>query len=133
MPVASLSYMADAALWGGRAWGYHLTNVAFHAANAALLYVLIVELLAKGRPRTADRAAAAFGALFFALHPLRVESVAWIAERRDVLCGFFSLWTLLCWVRAARAEAARAARLRAGALAAFLLALLSKSAAMPLP
>ncbi len=133
VPLASLSFMLDSLVWGGSAWGYHLTNVAFHAANAGLLFALLLELLGAGTPRREDAAAAAFGALFFALHPLRVQSVAWIAERRDVLCGFFCLISLLCWARSSRAAPREAFRLRAATFFSFVLALLSKSAAAPLP
>jgi hypothetical protein len=87
-------------------FGYHLTNLVLHAANTALFYLLALRLLslALSRPPSASdlglRMAAGFAALFFSIHPLRVESVAWATERRDVLSGFFFLATILCYLRA---------------------------------
>ena len=132
-PVSQSTFAADFALWGGAPLGYHLTSVLLHAANAAAFYALCLELFAAGRPSGRDRLGAAAAALLFALHPLRVQSVAWVSGRRDVVCGLFFLLTLLCWLRAQRPGEARAGRWRAGALALFLLALLSKAAALALP
>ena len=88
IPVTWLSFDADYLVWGMEPKGYHLTNVLLHAANAALVSLLATRLLAKTGARGVARLlGAAAAALFFALHPLRVESVAWVTERRDVLCG----------------------------------------------
>ncbi len=102
-PLCWLSLAMDFTLWGMHPAGYHLTNLVLHGLNALLLYLLIAALL---RRRSADPAAdtairigGALGALFFALHPLRVESVAWISARGDTLCGFFYLLTLLAYLR----------------------------------
>jgi tetratricopeptide (TPR) repeat protein len=123
-PLSGLTYAVDFAFWGMLPRGYHLTSVLFHAANAAVFFLLSLELLSLGGGAQEENRAAAFvAALLFSLHPLRVQSVAWVAERRDVVCGLFVLLTLLFWVRS---------RPRA-ALAAFLCALLSKAAALPLP
>ena len=89
-PVLWLSYMLDVQLFGHSAWGLHLTNVLLHAANAFLLYALF--LCWSGKPWRA-----AFAAALWALHPLRVESVAWVAERKDVLSGLFFLLCLLAY------------------------------------
>lgn len=80
---------------------YHRTNLVFHLANAYLVYVLFTLLLRRGigGAHPTIRWAAAFGALVFALHPLRVESVAWVTERRDVLSGMFYLLALSFYVR----------------------------------
>ena len=94
-PLTWLSLELDYVLWGMNPAGYHLTNALLHALAAALAYLLFAGLLGKEDGRWA----AAVGALFFALHPLRVESVAWVSERRDVLCGVFSLATVLFYVR----------------------------------
>lgn len=83
-PLTWISLMADSSLFGPRPFGYHLTNVWLHAANAALLAWLLYRLL--GHPLAAFLAAA-----LWAFHPLRVESVVWIAERKDVLSGLFFL------------------------------------------
>ena len=97
-PLAWVTLGFDYILWGMEACGYHLTNLLLHAASAGIFYAVSLRLLAAGAPRAADderRLAAAAAALAFALHPLRVESVAWIAERRDVLSGVFYLATIL--------------------------------------
>jgi tetratricopeptide (TPR) repeat protein len=77
--------------------------------------------------------AAVLGALFFAIHPLRVESVAWVTERRDVLSGFFLLLSVLAYLRREEAAPARRARLYGVSLACFTLSLLSKAVGMTLP
>ena len=91
-PLTWLSLELDYTLWGMSPGGYHFTNALLHALAALLAYLVLVELLG-------DRWSAALGALFFALHPLRVESVAWVSERRDVLCGVFALATVLFYLR----------------------------------
>ena len=101
-PLTWLSFAADHALWGMQAGGYHLTSLLLHAANAVLVFVVLRRLV---RPlTTASDAvvarAALVGALLFAIHPLRVESVAWASERRDVLSGLFWLLAVLAYVRA---------------------------------
>src|SRR4029078_13428430 len=96
----------DYTLWGMNPAGYHLVNVLIHAANAALFYVVARRLLAAAQPAAAltpQRLGALAAALVFAVHPLRVESVAWITERRDVLAAMFYLLTLLAWLRSAAA------------------------------
>lgn len=93
-PLTWISFALDYAVWGGRPFGFHLTNVLLHALNAAQVFVLF-DLLLKKRAR----AAAAFGALLFSLHPLRVESVAWVTERSDLLSAAFILATALAWLR----------------------------------
>ncbi len=140
MPVTWITYGLDYLVWGLDPFGFHLTNIAVHAANVGLLYVLARRLLDLAwRPRVMDQASlhvgAAFAALAFGLHPLRVESVAWITERRDVLCGFFYLLAVLLYLRYATAEpGTRARRLEYGtAVGCFVLALLSKSMAVTLP
>lgn len=81
-PLTWISLQLDAAIWGERPLGYHLTNLLLHLANTALLFLLLARW-------SLWRAAAA--ALLWAVHPLRVESVAWAAERKDVLSAFFGL------------------------------------------
>jgi tetratricopeptide (TPR) repeat protein len=90
-PLTWLSHMADCQIYGLWAGGHHLTNVALHAAAAALLFLVL-------RDMTGKMWRSAFVAAVFAIHPLRVESVAWIAERKDVLSGVFFMLTL--WVYA---------------------------------
>jgi Flp pilus assembly protein TadD len=136
-PLAWLSYAVDYAVWGLNPLGYHLTNVVLHSANAALFFLLAARLLKAAFPERA-RSELALGAcaaaLAFALHPLRVESVAWISERRDVLAGFFCLLTVLGHVRAVELPPGRARRrLRLLSVAAYAGAALSKATVVPLP
>src|ERR1017187_8168421 len=91
-PLTWLSHMADCDLFHLNPGGPHLVNILFHSVNAALLFTLLFRLTKQMWP------SAIVGALF-AWHPLHVESVAWIAERKDVLSTFFSLFTLLSYTR----------------------------------
>ena len=86
-PLTWLSYMIDCQLFGARPGAHHLVNVLFHLANAILLF-LVLQRMTQARWRSA------FVAALFALHPLHVESVAWIAERKDVLSTFFWMLTM---------------------------------------
>jgi len=91
-PLTLLSHMLDCQLFGLKPWGHHLTSVLFHAANTVLLFLLLNRMTGKiGR--------SFFVAALFGLHPLHVESVAWVAERKDVLSTLFWLLTLLAYVK----------------------------------
>ena len=90
-PLTWLSHMLDCQLYGLVPGAHHLTSVALHAINALLLFILL-------RVTTAGFWSSAAVAALFALHPLRVESVAWVSERKDVLSGLFWLLTMLLWV-----------------------------------
>ena len=92
MPLTWLSYLLDAQLWGAEAAGFHATNVVLHALAAGLLFLAMHRMTREPWP-------SALAALLFALHPLRLESVAWIAERKDVLSGVFCMLTLLAYAR----------------------------------
>lgn len=102
LPLTDISHMADWQLYGANAGGHHLTNVLLHAANAMLLFLLL-------RMMTGCLWRSAFVASVFAIHPLRVESVAWVTERKDVLSGLFFLLTLVCYVKAVHGDKWRAA------------------------
>ena len=91
-PLLWISYMADSTLFGPRPAGYHFTNILLHALNAMLLFWILVRLVR-------SPLAAFIAAALWALHPLRVESVAWVAERKDVLSGFFFLLAIWAYVR----------------------------------
>jgi tetratricopeptide (TPR) repeat protein len=97
-PVTWLSHMLDCELFSLNAGAQHYVNVLFHAANAVLLLLLLFRLTGALWP-------SAFVAALFAWHPLHVESVAWISERKDVLSTFFALLTLLAYVRHAQGRA----------------------------
>jgi tetratricopeptide (TPR) repeat protein len=134
MPLTWLTYGLDYVLWGMRPAGYHAVNVALHALAAVIAYFLARRVLAAavGRVQPAGlRAGAAVAALLFAVHPLRVESVAWITERRDVLCGVFFLLAILCYLRALDAGVSR--RWYWSAVVMAVLALASKAIAVTLP
>jgi protein O-mannosyl-transferase len=135
IPVTWLTFGLDYTLWGMSPLGYHLTNVLLHAANAALFYLVAFRLLSKVSSLAAPtlRLASAVAVLFFALHPLRAESVAWATERRDVLSGLFALLTVLLYLKAVEAKGGRRHRFFAVSLITYTLALLSKSIVMTLP
>ena len=103
LPLRKLSYLADYALWGQAAWGYHLTNVLLHGANSALVLVVASRLCGSLRMGL-------LVACLFAVHPVQTESVAWVAGRRDVLSALFYLagvaWYLRAMVGRERALAA---------------------------
>src|SRR5512138_2554560 len=96
-PLTWISHMADVELFGLDAGKHHLVNVAFHAANAVLLFLFLLR--ATGFPWRSALVAA-----LFALHPLHVESVAWVAERKDVLSTFFGFLAMLAYLRFARSH-----------------------------
>jgi len=137
VPLTWLSLGVNYALGGLNPWGYHLGNLLLHAANAALFYVVARRLLsAAWGPATPEPAlvgGAVFAALIFAVHPLRVESVAWITERRDLLSGFFFLLAVWAYLRAVWDAPAPRPGWRALSLAAFAAALLSKASTLMLP
>jgi hypothetical protein len=91
-PLTWLSLMLDRSLFGPDAAGFHATNLALHIASTLLLFLLLQRM-------TGARWRSAFVAALFALHPLHVESVAWVAERKDVLSTFFGLLTLRAYLR----------------------------------
>ena len=94
-PLTWISHMLDCQLYGLNPGGHHLTSVLLHAATAILLFLVL-------RQMTGALWASAFVAAVFAIHPLRVESVAWVSERKDVLSGLFFMLTLAAYVRYAR-------------------------------
>ncbi len=122
-PLTWISHMADVSLYGLDPRGHHLTSVLLHAVNAVLLFLLLRELTgATGR-------SAAVAALF-ALHPLRVESVVWISERKDVLSTLF--WILAVWTYARYVRQRRPFHY-ALSLIFFVLGLMSKPMVVTLP
>ena len=122
-PLTWLSHMLDAQIFGPWAGGHHLTSVLIHALSAALLFQVLWGM-------TAAVGRSAFVAALFSLHPLRVESVAWVAERKDVLSGLFWMLTLLAYLRWIRLP--RPGRYLA-VITLFALGLLSKPMLVTLP
>jgi len=100
IPLTWLSLMTDATLGGTGPRLFHLTNVVLHLANALLLFTALFSM-------TGRRERSGFVALLFAVHPLHVESVAWVAERKDVLSGLFWMAGILAWNAYARGPSAR--------------------------
>jgi len=122
-PLTWLSHMADSQIFGAWAGGHHLVSVGLHAANAVVLMVVL-------RALTGNLWRSAAVAALFALHPLRVESVAWAAERKDVLSALFWLLTMGAWLRYVRRPGAGRYLL---ALGAFALGLAAKPMLVTLP
>ncbi len=94
-PLTWISHMIDCRLFGTNAAGHHITNLLLHVANTILLFLLLKWMTGSLWPSV-------FAAVAFAIHPLGVESVAWIAERKDVLSTFFWMLTLWAYIRYAR-------------------------------
>ena len=141
IPLSWLTLGLDYSIWGMDPVGYHITNVLLHSANAVSLYFVSRRLLTLALPESDGEESwqvilsAAFAALCFALHPLRVESVAWATERRDVLSGLFYLWTIYCYLRARSRFYANvpSRRFMIAAFIFYLLSLLSKATAITFP
>lgn len=107
-PVTWLSWALDHWIWGGLPWGFHLTNVFLHGLNAVLAAALmhrVLRIAAPAADSTDLAVGAAAGALFFSLHPLRAEVVAWATERRGLLSAFFGMAAALCHERALEGRA----------------------------
>ena len=124
-PLAMITLMTDYAL-GGRPDNltqFHLTSLVLHVANTALIIVLLYLLF--GQPW----AAAALG-LLFGLHPMTVETIPWVGERKTLLSAFFALWSLILYVRFSRKTSLK---LYFGCLLMYVLAVMSKPISLPLP
>src|SRR2546425_8086339 len=137
IPLTWMTLGMDYLLWGMNPVGYHLTSLLLHATSAVVFFFLARRFLTLALPRASGRGhaltvSAGFAALVFAIHPLRVESVAWVTERRDVLSGLFFLLTILVYLRSC--ERPELGRWWYGlSVALFGCALLSKSMAVSLP
>ncbi len=164
-PLAWLSHALDYALWGLKPLGHHLTNIILHAVNTALVVLLAAKLLERAGDRSALHTPASFlndrtiritagvTGLLFGLHPVHVESVVWVAERKDLLCAFFFLLSITAYVKYADSQesgvrgqgSARNTKEKSGrkkfltnrhyllTLCFFILALMSKPMAVTLP
>lgn len=134
-PLTWLSWALDFELWGLDARAFHATNLALHALASVLLFGSARALLARRWPQAVHRAAVDLGACaaaaLFALHPLRVESVCWITERRDVLAGALLVGSLRAWIAWTAPSARR--RWYWIALALYVASLLAKASALGWP
>src|SRR4051794_14894629 len=123
-PLTYSTFRIEHAVWGLNTTGYHWVNLLFHVANALLLWVVLVRLRVPG---------SWLAAAIFALHPVQVESVAWITERKNVLMGFFFLLTLLAWAAFSNERTRRQWIFYFLALIFYVLALSAKATACTLP
>jgi protein O-mannosyl-transferase len=154
-PLTWISHALDYALWGLNPLGHHLTNVLLHTINTGIVVLLAYTLFQTGENTTTTREipgnvieqmmliAGGVTGLLFGLHPLHVESVAWVSERKDLLCGFFFLLSIVVYINYARFAETGYARQKLFAffsskkyllaVCLFFLALLSKPMAVTLP
>lgn len=122
-PLTWASHMLDCELFGNEPWGHHLTNLALHALNSVLLFVVFRRLTGRRWP-------SAFTAAIFALHPLHAETVAWVSERLDLLCALF--WILGLWAYGSYARRPSLGRYLVVALM-YVLSLMSKQMVVTFP
>src|SRR5437764_3790999 len=123
-PLTYSTFRIEHALWGLNTTGYHWVNLLLHVANALLVWAVLVRLRVPG---------SWLAAAIFALHPVQVESVAWITERKNVLMGFFFLLTLLAWIVFVDERTRRPWLFYCLALVCYVLALSAKATACTLP
>src|SRR5437763_11951468 len=123
-PLVYTTFRVEHAFWGLNPTGYHWVNLLLHVANALLVWAVLVRLKVPG---------AWLAGAIFALHPVQVESVAWITERKNVLMGFFFLLTLLAWLAFVDERTKRPWPFYALALIFYMLALSAKATACTLP
>ena len=123
-PLVYSTFRIEHALWGLNPTGYHWVNLLLHIVNALLVWRVLARLNVPG---------AWLAGAIFALHPVQVESVAWITERKNVLMGFFFLLTLLAWVAFVDERTKRPWRFYGLALILYVLALSAKTTACTLP
>jgi len=122
-PVTWLSHALDVSLFGLAPWGHHLVSILLHALSVALLFLWLLRA-------TGSKLPSLLVALLFSVHPLRVESVAWVAERKDVLCFLFAMCALLAYDAYARRNSWKSL---AASLFFFALSLMSKPMLVTLP
>ena len=123
-PLTWISYMLDSQMYGPKPWGYHFTSLLLHAATSVILFLTL-------RRMTGNLWASALVALLFAIHPLRVEAVAWVGERKSPLSGFFFVSTIAAYVAYACRPFSLARYLSVAGL--FTLGLLAKPTLVTLP
>lgn len=136
-PLTWLSHALDYKLWGLKSRGHHLINIIFHGLNTSLVFLLMVSILSSLKPPSIKPAqiliAGGITSLLFALHPMHVESVAWVAERKDLLSAFFFLLSLISYLSYASGTPHKRKIRFTLRLFFFVLALMSKPMAVSLP
>lgn len=133
-PLALFSHALDFAVWRLNSSGHHLTSILFHAFNTWLVFVLVIQLFHTRDPH--KRVAfipAVVTSILFGIHPLHVESVAWVSERKDVLYAFFYLLSLTAYLKYVSSVATTAGAYYFACLCLFILSLMSKPMAVSLP
>src|SRR5213082_1973780 len=123
-PLVYTTFRIEHELWGLNTTGYHWVNLLLHVANALLVWAVLVRLRVPG---------SWLAAAIFALHPVQVESVAWITERKNVLMGFFFLLTLLAWIAFLDERSRRPRMFYCFAVIFYALSLSAKATACTLP
>lgn len=136
-PLTMISLAIDYSIWGLDPWGYHLVNIIVHSINTLLVFILVVRLLEAREGRTpADLKGVllvgSVTALLFGIHPVHVESVAWISERKDVLFLFFYLLSIIVYIEYTNSYKKSYGKYLL-ALFIFLLSIMSKPMAVSLP
>jgi len=139
-PLTWISHMLDFEMYGVNSWGHHLTNVLLHATNGVLLFLVLKRMTGLRPDASTPQAGALWRSLvvaaLFALHPLRVESVAWISERKDVLSALFgllALWTYARFSEESRTQSGKSKLFYGLTLVFFVLGLMSKSMLVTFP
>jgi tetratricopeptide (TPR) repeat protein len=146
-PLTLLSHAMDYALWGLNPLGHHLTSIIFHGLNTFLVFIIVTHLLncfddkrqgtliIKNKKISFNLSllAPVTTALIFGIHPLHVESVSWISERKDVLCAFFFLLAILSYLSYTYSEVGKRKKSYFLCLSFFIFALMSKPMAVTLP
>jgi len=137
-PLTWFSHALDYAFWDLDSGKHHLLNLILHGLNTALVFILIMTLLSRiaspARDASWNLIAGGVTSLLFGLHPLHVESVAWVAERKDLLCAFFYILSILSYICYVFSQVKRRRRVWYGiTLILFVLALMSKPMAVTLP
>jgi outer membrane protein assembly factor BamD (BamD/ComL family) len=147
-PLTWISHTIDYKLWGLDSTGHHLTNIILHGLNAFVVFLLVLRLVILAQEENASPSlskplrnvprqsllTAGVTALLFGLHPLRVESVAWVSERKDLLCAFFFLLSTACYLNFVLSQISLKRRIwYVTCLMFFMLALMSKPMAVTFP
>jgi hypothetical protein len=144
-PLTMFTHALDYSFWGLDPRGHHLTSIIFHTFNTLLVFILVVQLLGCGRAGKTgipngftgpDKKALIAGivtALVFGIHPVHVESVAWISERKDVLSVFFFLLSVLAYLKYTSSRNSKRSISYGACLLLFTMALMSKPMAVTLP
>lgn len=137
-PLTLISYAVDFEVWGLNPFGYHMTSIVLHGLNTFLVVIFSAMVINRCKDINALRGnaniiCAVAAGILFGLHPLHVEPVAWISERKDLLCFFFFMLSLLCYLQYAKEDQGSNNRYYLLSIISFFFSLLSKSMSVILP